>query len=125
MFDCLDDHFGHLVVDVVLSLDLMAWKSCLKLRSLQKLQFASGSHDGPADPHPSHCGEVEGTRQHCSIVAEQMLLIAQCLLDLLDDSRHCYRSFASRSRVVPGIAEIVPGFVRVVGFVAESYSVEI
>ena len=125
MFDCPDDHFGHLVVDVVLIPGLVAWKSCLKLSSLQKLQSASGSHDGPADPHPSHCGEVVGSRRYCSIVAEQMLLIVQCLLDLLDDSRHCYRSFANQSRVVPGIAEIVPGFVRVVGFVAESCSVEI
>lgn len=125
MFDCLDDHFGRLAVDVVLSLGLKAWKSCLKLHSLQKLRSASGSHDGPADPHPSHCGEVAETRRYCSTVVEQMLLIAQYLLDLLDDSRHCYRSFASQSRVVPLIAELVPGFVTVVDFVAEHCSVEI
>ncbi len=97
----------------------------MKPSSLQKLQSASDSHDGPADPHPSHCGEVVGSRRYCSIAAEQKLLIAQCLLDLLDDSRHCHRSFASQSRVVPGFAEIVPGLVTVVGFVAESCSVEI
>lgn len=113
IYRCLADCSVNSVTPDAIDSDLAVMRMQWSLKTLQMLHSASGSLDGRAGFHRSHCGQGVETLRYSPVVVGLMPQVALFRLGHPDGNHHCHQQTEIRSTGRREVAEVALEIARI------------